>query len=60
MDLQIRSLQDALLTIINTSETPIEAKRLILENLLIKVSAKADLMIAEEIKAKETKDGNKE
>lgn len=57
MDSQIRALQDALVTIINASETPIEAKRLILENLLIKVTQKADTIIAEEIKTKETNDG---
>lgn len=58
MNGQIRALEDALLTLINATEIPIEAKRLILENLLIKVTNKANEIIAEEIKAKETDNGN--
>lgn len=57
MDLQIRALEDAIVTLINTSEVPTEAKRLILENLLIKVTQKADLMIQDQIKEKEKTDG---
>lgn len=58
MDAELRALQDAILTLINASQTPIEAKRLILENLLIKVTQKADLMIQDQIKEKEKTDGN--
>lgn len=57
MDAELRALQDAILTLINASHTPIEAKRLILENLLIKVTQKADLMIQDQIKEKEKRDG---
>ena len=60
MDSEIRALQDALLTLTNASPIPIEAKRLILENLLIKVTEKANLVISEEIKAKEKENGNNE
>jgi len=56
MDAELRALQDAILTLINASQTPIEAKRLILENLLIKVTQKADLMIQDQIKEKEKTD----
>lgn len=58
MNAQIRALQDALVTLINTSPIPMEAKRLILENLLIKVSQKSDSIIAEELKEKENTDGS--
>ena len=58
MDAELRALQDAILTLINASQTPIEAKRLILENLLIKVTQKANLMIQDQIKEKEKTDGN--
>ena len=59
MDAELRALQDAILTLINASQTPIEAKRLILENLLIKVTQKADLMIQDQIKEKEKTDAKK-
>lgn len=59
MDAELRALQDAILTLINASQTPIEAKRLILENLLIKVTQKADLMIQDQIKEKEKNDAQK-
>jgi len=59
MDAELRALQDAILTLINASQTPIEAKRLILENLLIKVTQKADLMIQDQIKEKEKTDAQK-
>lgn len=57
MNTEMRALSDALLTLVNASPIPIEAKRLILENLLIKVTEKSEQIIAEEIKEKETKDG---
>ena len=60
MNTEMRALSDALLTLVNASQIPIEAKRLILENLLIKVTEKSEQIIAEEIKAKETKDGSNE
>ena len=48
---KIRMLEDQIVAALNGSDVPIEAKRLILSDLLNIVTKKADEIIAQEIKA---------
>lgn len=48
---KIRMLEDQIVAALNGSDVPIEAKRLILADLLNIVTKKADEIIAQEIKA---------
>ena len=49
MDIQIRLLEETLLNELNASSIPIEAKRLILSDLLTMTTRQADLIIKEEL-----------
>lgn len=51
MNTKIRLLEDQIVAALNGSDVPIEAKRLILSDLLNIVTKKADEIIAQEIKA---------
>lgn len=51
MNTKIRLLEDQIVAALNGSDVPIEAKRLILADLLNIVTKKADEIIAQEIKA---------
>lgn len=51
MNTKIRMLEDQIVAALNGSDVPIEAKRLILSDLLNIVTKKADEIIAQEIKA---------
>lgn len=51
MNKKIRMLEDQIVAALNGSDVPIEAKRLILSDLLNIVTKKADEIIAQEIKA---------
>lgn len=51
MNTKIRLLEDQIVKALNGSDVPIEAKRLILADLLNIVTKKADEIIAQEIKA---------
>lgn len=47
---KIRQLEDNLVDLINKSDVPIECKRLIVQDILKKITAQADNVIVEEIK----------
>lgn len=49
MNFEIRKLEDEIISILNASGAPIEAKRLILTDLLNVVTKKADEIISQEI-----------
>jgi len=49
MDIEIRILEETLLNELNASSLPIEAKRLILSDLLTMTTRQADLNIKEEL-----------
>lgn len=49
MDIEIRLLEETLLNELNASNLPIEAKRLILSDLLTMTTRQADLIIKEEL-----------
>lgn len=49
MDIQIRLLEETLLNELNASSLPIEAKRLILSDLLTMTTRQADITIKEEL-----------
>jgi len=51
MNTKMRALEDDIISLLNGSDVPIEAKRLILADLLNIVTKKADEIIAQEIKA---------
>ena len=51
MNTKIRMLEDQIVAALNGSDVPIEAKRLILSDLLNIVTKKTDEIIAQEIKA---------
>ena len=51
MNTKMRALEDDIISLLNGSEVPIEAKRLILTDILNLVTKKADEIIAQEIKA---------
>ena len=48
MNLKIRQFEQSIIDIINGTEIPIEAKRLVLENVLHKVSAVSDNQVSKE------------
>lgn len=50
MNYKIRQLEDNLVEMINASDVPIECKRLIVQDILKKITAQADSVIVEEIK----------
>lgn len=51
MNTKMRALEDDIISLLNGSEVPIEAKRLILTDILNLVTKKADEIISQEIKA---------
>lgn len=51
MNTKMRALEDEIISLLNGSEVPIEAKRLILTDILNLVTKKADEIISQEIKA---------
>ena len=58
MNKKIRELEDNLASVLNSSDIPIECKRIILENLMIKCEAKANDRIQEEISGPITEEGD--
>lgn len=52
-NLKIRQLDEALLKVLNDSDVPVEAKRLILRNMLYRIDVLANEAICEEIKEQE-------
>lgn len=52
MDLEIRLLEDALIELVNASQIPIEAKRLVIRDVLNSVEVKASAIIQEQLKEK--------
>lgn len=58
MNTKIRALEDQLVYIINASDVPIEAKRLILADILNLVTKKADAIISQEIKTEREEKSN--
>lgn len=57
---KIRDLEDNLISIFNTSDVPIEAKRLVAQNVLNLITKEADKTILEEIKEKKQQEEKKE
>lgn len=57
---KIRDLEDNLISIFNTSDVPIEAKRLVAQNVLNLITKEADKTILEEIKEKKNQEMKKE
>lgn len=57
---KIRDLEDNLISIFNTSDIPIEAKRLVAQNVLNLITKEADKTILEEIKEKKNQNMKKE
>ena len=55
MNFNIRKLEDDIISILNGSEVPIEAKRLILAEILDKVNKEAERVISLEINREEEK-----
>lgn len=51
MNTKMRALEDDIISLLNGSDVPIEAKRLILTDILNLVTKKADEIISQEIKA---------
>jgi len=51
MNYEIRKLEDDIISILNSSGVPIEAKRLIISDILNIVTKKADEIISQEITA---------
>lgn len=51
MNTKMRALEDDIISLLNGSDVPIEAKRLILTDILNIVTKKADETISQEIKA---------
>ena len=51
MNTKMRALEDDIISLLNGSDVPIEAKRLILTDILNLVTKKADETISQEIKA---------
>jgi len=52
MDLEIRLLEDSLIELVNASQIPIEAKRLVIRDVLNSVEIKASAIIQEQLKEK--------
>lgn len=50
MNYKIRNLEDNVISLMNASDVPIEAKRLIIQNVLNLITKQADKVIVEEIK----------
>ena len=49
MNYKIRDLEDNVISLMNASDVPIEAKRLIIQNVLNLITKQADKVIVEEI-----------
>ena len=49
MNYKIRDLEDNVISLLNASDVPIEAKRLIVQNVLNLITKQADKVILEEI-----------
>lgn len=49
MNYKIRDLEDNVISLLNASDVPIEAKRLIVQNVLNLITKQADKVIVEEI-----------
>lgn len=56
MDFYIRETKNAIINYINTRDIPLEIKRLIVSEILTEISGKADEVIREQIKAKESEE----
>ena len=50
MNYKMRDLEDNVISLLNASDVPIEAKRLIVQNVLNLITKQADKIIVEEIK----------
>ena len=57
---KIRDLEDNLISVFNASDVPIEAKRLVAQNVLNLITKEADKTIMEEIKEKKNQEMKKE
>lgn len=53
LNYEIRKLSEDLIALLNASQAPIEAKRLVVKDVLMAVEAKANEIIAEEQSSKE-------
>jgi hypothetical protein len=49
MNLKIRKLEEDLISVLNNSDIPIEAKRLVVQNILNAIENKADKIIMQEL-----------
>lgn len=56
MNIEIRKLENILVATLNNSQAPIEAKRILLENLLMKVKEASDSVIRQELHIQEEND----
>lgn len=50
MNYEIRNLEDEIIEVLNASDAPMEAKRLVVQNVLFLIKEKADAAIIEELK----------
>ena len=50
MNYEIRKLEDEIIEVLNASDAPMEAKRLVVQNVLSLIKEKADATIIEELK----------
>lgn len=50
MNYKMRDLEDCVISLLNGSDVPIEAKRLIIQNVLNLITKQADKVILEEMK----------
>lgn len=50
MNYKIRKLEDEIIEVLNASDAPMEAKRLVVQNVLSLIKEKADAAIIEELK----------
>lgn len=50
MNYKIRKLEDEIIEVLNASDAPMEAKRLVVQNVLSLIKDKADAAIIEELK----------
>ena len=58
MNTKIRELEDNILAVINASDTPIEAKRLIVANIYNSLEKEADKVIRFEVRASKKEEVN--